>query len=132
VGGAGVRGRRIEQRVGLIDIGPTILDIFGAPTPGSYMGQSLVPLLRGGTQALDRPILAEGRLRRALYAGSLKVIQDDRRKVVEAYDLASDPLELNDLYSTDSGRVEPALATLRAFFAAHEARAPGYETPYKP
>jgi arylsulfatase A-like enzyme len=132
VGGAGVRGRRIEERVGLIDIGPTILDIFGVPTPPGFMGQSLVPLLRGEGRALDRPILAEGRLRRALYAGSLKVIEDSRRKIVEAYDLSRDPLELNELFSTDRARVEPALAALRAFFEVHAVRAPGYSPPYKP
>lgn len=130
--GPGVRPRRIGERVSLIDLGPTILDIFGAPTPTSYEGQSLVPLLAGEDRRLDRPILAEGRLRRAFYWGDLKVIEDDRRKVVEAYDLERDPRELVELFSTERARIEPALAAMRAFFDENRARAPGYRAPYKP
>jgi arylsulfatase A-like enzyme len=167
VRGPGVAARRIEQRVGLIDLGPTILDLFGAETPPASMGQSLVPLLAGGDAPLDRPLLAEGRLRRALYWGDLKVIDDPRRKVVEVFDLAADPGEAHNLFDVgresafaapsdvgresafaapsdvgresafaapsdhERARVDPALAALRAFFAAHRPDLPGYEPIYK-
>jgi arylsulfatase A-like enzyme len=128
----GLRSRRVEQHVGLVDLGPTILDIFGVEAPPSFMGQSLVPLLRGGSAKLDRPILAEGRLRRALYSGKLKVIEDLRRKVIEAYDLDADPGETQNLAPDGDPRVAEAFATLHAFFEAHAARAPGYRPPFKP
>ncbi|MEJ7730682.1 MAG: sulfatase-like hydrolase/transferase [Polyangiaceae bacterium] len=135
VRGPGVRARRIERPVGLIDLGPTVLDIFRRPIPASYLGQSLLPLLAGDDGAeLTRPLLAEGRLRRALITGDRKVIEDLRRTTVEAYDLARDPGELVDLFDRERARFEPDLAMLRAFFGAHgvAARDPGYSAPYKP
>jgi arylsulfatase A-like enzyme len=132
VRGPGVVARRIDQRVGVIDLGPTILDLFGVETPATFMAQSLVPLLAGRDSALDRPLLAEGRLRRALYWGDLKIIDDPRRKVVEAYDLERDPAEARDLFDAEPARVAPALAALRAFFATHRADEPGYVPIYKP
>jgi arylsulfatase A-like enzyme len=130
--GPGIAARTIEEHVSVIDLGPTILDLFGVDTPGDFMGQSLVPLLAGRNEHLARPIGAEGRLRRVLYWGDLKVIDDPRRKVVEVYDLQKDPRELRNLFDTDRERVLPALAALRGFFEAHRLRIDGYETPYKP
>ena len=117
-----------------MDLGPTILDLFGADTPATFNGQSLVPFLTGGTVALTRPLLAEGRLRTAITEpDGFKVIEDPRRKVVEAYDLTADPHETRNLFD-----LEPARASTRrsptfqwAFFAARTRREGGYEPPRK-
>lgn len=130
--GARVAQRRVDEHVGLIDIGPTILDLFGLAVPPAFMGQSLLPFLQGKNPPLGRPLLAEGRLRRALYHGHLKVIEDLRRKVIEAYDLERDPQELNNLMDNPSDQIAIQLQWLRMFYNANEARAPGYGTPYKP
>lgn len=130
--GPGISPRTIDQHVSTIDLGPTILDLFGVDTPAEFMGQSLVPLLAGRNEPLERPILAEGRLRRVLYWKDLKIIEDSRRKVVEAYDLQKDPHELRNLFDTERERVLPALAALRGFFEVHRLRLDGYEPPYKP
>lgn len=132
VSGPGIRARHIDQHVTLVDLGPTILDIFGVDTPAMFMGQSLVPLLAGNEVRLDRPILAEGRLRRVLYWGDLKVIDDPRRKVVEAFDLQHDPRELRNIFDKQRVRVLPVLAALRQFFEVHRLQHEGYEMPYKP
>lgn len=125
--------RVVEERVGLVDLGPTILDLFGLETPATFLGQSLVPLLGGGAPELTRPLVAEGRLRRALtLPDGLKVIEDLRRKVVEVYDLSADPGETQNLFDAAPARADPALAALRAFFVAHTRRGGGYEPPYKP
>jgi arylsulfatase A-like enzyme len=131
-GGWVSRGELVSQPVSLFDLGPTILDVFGLPTPDHHVGQSLVPILAGQPLTLERPILVEGRLRRALYTGDLKVMVDLRRKTVEAYDLAVDPGELHNLYDRDRGRVAPALAALRAYYEARGYTADGYEPIYKP
>ncbi len=132
VRGPNIKPRRIDTRVSLIDIGPTLLDLFGIDTPATFMGETLVPIFRGKTPRFGRLVLAEGRLRRALYIGQLKVIEDTRRKVVEAYDLDSDPKELVNLFDVGDERADQALATLRAFFDVHALRKRGYSPPYKP
>jgi hypothetical protein len=115
-----------------IDVGPTLLDLFGVPTPATFNGQSLVPVLAGGTASLTRPLFAEGRLRRALLLpDGLKVIEDLRRKVVEVYDVSVDPGETRNLFDRDPARSDAALAELRAFFDVHTFREDGYEVPYK-
>jgi len=133
VRGPGVLAQVIEERVGLIDLGPTILDLFGVETPAAFEGQSLVPLLAGRSTTLDRPLVVEGRLRRAMYApNGLKVIEDQRRKTVEVYDLGRDPGETNNLFDQDPARADASLAALRAFFAAHTSKRAGYRPVYKP
>jgi hypothetical protein len=126
--------RRVDEPVSLIDVGPTILDLFGIETPSSFMGQSLVPFFtRGGAPHLTRPLIAEGRLRRSLIMpDGLKVIEDLRRKIVEVYDLSRDPGETTNLFDEETARADVALAALRAFFAVHTRTEGGYEVPFKP
>jgi hypothetical protein len=133
VEGPGVVPRSVSERVSLLDIAPTILELFGVETPGAMVGESLMPILTGGPLGLlERPIIAEGRLRRALFRGSTKVIEDSRRKHVEAYDLATDPHELDNVFDEHPPDSDLAVATLRAFLRIREAAGPGYRTPYKP
>jgi arylsulfatase A-like enzyme len=125
--------RRIDQRVSLVDLGPTILDAFGMETPATFLGQSLAPLLAGADVVLTRPLFAEGRLRRELVsADGLVTIEDERRKVVEVYDLTTDPGETRNLFDAEPARADGALATLRAFFAAHTRTQGGYVPPFTP
>jgi hypothetical protein len=124
--------RAIDTPVTLVDLGPTFLDIFGQPTPPWFVGESLVPLLAGRDVELRRPIVAEGRLRRAMFVGDLKVSIDLRRKTVEAYDLSRDPGELVELSSREPERVGAALAAMQRFFEVHRYAEDGYVPPYKP
>ena len=136
VWGPGIVAAKHQQRVSLIDIGPTVLNLFGQAVPSTFMGRSLLPVARGQQSAVPtRPIIAEGRLRRVLYKDNLKVIEDARRKVVEVYDLRADPKESRNLFGLQTDNAEEvasAVAELRAFFAAHTLRANGYSPPYKP
>jgi len=132
VWGAGVRPQKVDEPVTLVDLNPTICDIFGVPWSEDITGETLVPILRGAKPNLSRPILAEGRLRRALYAGDLKVIADLRRSTVEAYDLSVDPGELDNLFDRERARVAPLLGALDAFFDTRGYKKDGYEPPYKP
>lgn len=132
VWGRGVKSRSIEAPVTLVDIGPTVLDVFGVDTPDWMAGESLVPLLVGRDVDLGRPVLAEGRLRRAMVVGDVKVIVDLRRRTVEAFDIAKDPGELRNLYDEDPARVAPALAALGAYYQGRAFTKDGYQPIYKP
>ncbi len=124
-----LEARHIEQRVSLIDLAPTILDLYHQPTPGTFMGQSLVPLLRGKDTALSRPLVADSaRLKRAMiFEDGKKLIVDSRTGVRELYDLEQDPEELENRYDTDPE--SPIYDQLLSdFFEAHELKKPGYET----
>jgi hypothetical protein len=108
-----------------------LLDVLRVPAPAWLEGQSLVPLLAGGDAPLDRPRFAEGRLRRAIVTrDGVKVIDDLRRKTVEAYDLVADPGETKNLFGVDP-RGDAALRALRTFFAVHTYSRDGYAPPYK-
>ena len=120
--GPGVVPRRIEERVGLVDLAPTILEIFGLPPADGMIGASLVPAMQGRAVASSRPLIAEGRYRRALWRGRHKVIEDQRRKTVELYDLSADPQELVNLADDEPAVLRELLGELHGFFAVHELR----------
>jgi hypothetical protein len=126
----GVTPREVREPVSTMDIGPTILDLFGQPTPGHWMGQSLVPFLRGEDPKLTRPIIAEGRLMQTLVTRErIKAIRDIRLGTHEAYDLNRDPDEKHNIY----GRPEAidAMNRLRRFFDVHTNRENGYSPPWR-
>ena len=98
-------GVRIEQRVGTVDIMPTILDLLGIDAPEGLQGRSLAGLMGvEGKQTEDQdlyyaetlsPRLSHGWGElRALYDGRFKYIHGPRP---ELYDLEADPGELVDL-----------------------------------
>jgi hypothetical protein len=128
----GVKHLVVDDDVSLLDVAPTILDLFGLATPGQMMGQSLTGYLRGESPKLARPILAEGRLQHAMILpDGHKVIYDTRTHVVEIYDLRADPHEEQNLYREGDPASAQRLGVLTAFFDANTLRRPGYEVPYR-
>jgi arylsulfatase A-like enzyme len=93
------KARHIEDRVSLLDMVPTALELLELPAPQGLRGRSLVPLLRGETLPV-RPVFAEG----FAVDSKLQVVIDDHWKLIRdldsgsvaLYDLASDPGERND------------------------------------
>ncbi|MEM6989406.1 MAG: sulfatase [Myxococcota bacterium] len=130
--GRGVKHRELDQLVSFIDLGPTILDIFGVPTPGSYMGQSLVPLMAGEDKELRRPIATEGRKKRMMvFPTGIKIIIDQRADTVEVYDLKADPKELKNLSDTiDLGELNE-YRMMQKFWDVHQLKRGDYEPPYR-
>ncbi|MCB9540131.1 MAG: sulfatase [Myxococcales bacterium] len=132
VHGPGLSPRVIDDRVTLMDLGPTLLDLFQQPTPPHFMGQSLVPLIAGGAANLTRPVVAEGRLKQAMvFPDGYKVIRDQRNGSVELYDLRKDPDELVNLADAEPELLEERLGDLHGFFEVHKIRRPGYTIPYR-
>jgi arylsulfatase A-like enzyme len=123
--------RVVSTRVSLIDIAPTILDLFGRATPGSYKGQSLVPFLRGSTPRLGRPLAFESsrHMRAMIFADGYKLIEDRRKRTLELYDLRRDPGELAPLDARTPAGLE-RIEQLRRFFGVHAFARDGYELPF--
>ena len=100
----GVGGRRITEKVSLVDLAPTLLGALGIPAPASFQGRSLLPLVRG-ERLPAREVFAETERnlkqahRLAVQLGSVKYIllsragRPDQRLAEELYDLAADPAE---------------------------------------
>jgi hypothetical protein len=129
-----VAARRVEAMASIIDLGPTVLDVFEQPTPGDFLGASLLPLVRGGASPPTRPIAAESgrRMQAMIFDDGTKVIEDLRHRSVAVYDLSRDPQELDNLGDGGPELVCRQNALLRAFFDTHTLRRPGYEPPYRP
>lgn len=116
----GVKPRVIDTPVSLMDIGPTIFDVFGAPTPGYWMAESLVPLLLGEAPKPNRVIYMERRASRGLvFPDKLKVTLNDSPLNEEIYDLAKDPEESNDLRDKLGDEGDRRAALVRAYLKAH-------------
>lgn len=114
--------RVIDAPVSTIDLGATILDLFGRPVPAHFMGESLLPLAYGDATAVRHPIAAEASYKaRAFYSTQeIKVIFDRLRKTTEVYDLAADPGEKRNL--ADSPAVAKHIARARRFWKAQVPR----------
>jgi arylsulfatase A-like enzyme/Tfp pilus assembly protein PilF len=102
-------GKRVESRVALADVAPTLLEQAGAPAAKDMQGKSLVPLMTG-TKAIagedktsDRPIYSETDYAhrsfgwselRSWRGGKYLYVQAPKR---ELYDQSSDPDALQNL-----------------------------------
>lgn len=101
VAGRGSVGR-VAERVGTVDIVPTVLDLLGIDTPSEVQGRSLVPLMRGEAGEW-RQYYAENLSPHLSHGwGKLRVLFDQNYKYIhgprpELYDLSTDPAETDNL-----------------------------------
>lgn len=105
VAGPGLAAGRVAGVVGLLDLGPTLLDLAGYAPPDGLDGASFAPALRGevawpadagrafGFQLSDRSNREE---QRAAFDGRLHLVVGKGGKV-ELFDHVADPAELADL-----------------------------------
>jgi len=131
--GPGVVKREIETPVTLLDLPPTVLDLFGVATPGSFMGQTLVPTLVDQPFRFERPIAADaGRRKQALvFPDGLKVILDVASGTVEVYDLRADPGELYNLTDDPNRDLDGHIGATERFFRTHQLKLKDWEPPWR-
>jgi arylsulfatase A-like enzyme len=117
----GVKPREVDDFVSLMDVGPTVLALFGAPTPGYFMGESLVPYLSGGRADTNRLILMEKREERAMvFPDGLKVMR--RGPSQEIYDIRRDPTEADNLWDSLGTKAAERLALMDAYVEVHSGK----------
>jgi len=95
---------RIHQRVNLIDIMPTLLDIFQIPPPSTIQGNSFLPLINGENEDSPRTFFFESMHgQNEMNWAPLLGLIDGRYKYIslpesELYDLEADPAEKENLF----------------------------------
>src|SRR5258708_37397241 len=122
-------GKRIANRVELVDVLPTILEGAGVPVPALVQGQSLLALLPPGATtkmskhapgSIDRPAYAESdyphrtfgwSATRALRTGKYLYIEAPRR---ELYDQSIDPNATHNVSSASTAVAETLAGQLDA------------------
>ena len=120
----GFEPRRVEQRVALFDVFPTLLNLAGVPAPRPVPSRSLVPMMRGGSSDDQRVLFAEllpdGLYpfdQKALYRGNEKLIWWTREGTHQLFDLDADPGERDDLADDRPELADELTYLLRAWLA---------------
>ena len=115
--GPGARhGHIITEQVRVVDIVPTMLDAVGATRPAKIDGESLVPLLQGGTRQTVPQAYAESYYPKLHYGWSeLRAIRADGWKAIDApkpelYNLREDPKELHNRYAANQALADRMIA----------------------
>lgn len=121
----GVAPRRVEQLVGLLDVGPTLLNLARVSLTDDVSGVSLLPFATGErTPDPDRPLFAE-LLPDGLHPYDIKVMRRGSRKLMwwvrdgtyQYFDLSADPGEHHDLSDERRDEANAMLGELRAWVA---------------
>ena len=104
--GAGPSGVRLKGLVDLLDVAPTIADVFGVLGQGGsakeFQGRTLLPVIDGGagkSAVLSRTVW--DRPRYALRDERFKFVYDTRTGEQELFDLAGDPGETRNVAGGD-------------------------------
>ena len=100
----GLSGKVVRERVGLVDIAPTILDLLGYKIPEEMQGKSLKPLIFHPEKSVHKLIYTESYYPRLHFGwNDLKAIYWKNYKYIkttkpELYDLSSDKMEMENIY----------------------------------
>jgi choline-sulfatase len=100
--------RVVRDRVPLLDLAPTALQLMGVAQPASMQGRSLLPLVHGEKAQPGRRIGAVllaypawPKAQQAMWSGKHKAIFRITENRFEVYDVERDPREQKDLAASD-------------------------------
>ncbi len=116
-------GTVVTERTAHLDLVPTMLDYAGMPIPASVKGKSLRPLIETGakaTQPYTVALVGQGEEEAlAVYSDDpLTLLVDFNGKPIEAYDLAKDPGQLENLLPARQADAERIAEGYRTWMAA--------------
>jgi choline-sulfatase len=117
--GPGISPGRVSTAVRLIDVMPTITDLFALPRPEWLDGSTLVPLLKGQVREADREVYAESLYPLRFGWAALRSLRADQYKLIdgprpELYDLTRDPFEQENIIDSRAAVASAMRARLRA------------------
>jgi arylsulfatase len=104
----GAEAGTIDRIVELIDLMPTLLELADAEVPTRVQGRSLLPLI-GGTGKPPYVAMSETTAlggQRAIALGGYRLLFSPENEAAMFFNLAADPLELEDISATEGERVE--------------------------
>jgi hypothetical protein len=116
----GIAPRQITAPVSLLDLGPTILDMFGVGWPSDFMGETIRPVIAGDNPWPNRPIPVQSRLDYGLvFSDGHKAMVNWSRNWEEVYNLNTDPDEKLNRRDRDVAAADQRIGLLREYFNAH-------------
>jgi arylsulfatase A-like enzyme len=133
--GVVVRGG-ISQKVGLVDVMPTLLEMVGESVPRGLDGRSLEPLLLGKGPIPERPAFSElifdpaacpGKRREcrvdrfSVQTERFKLVTSQRPEYERLYDLKADPAEEVDVSADHPAQMRRHREYLEAYLSGREA-----------
>ena len=116
--GPGILPRRVAAVTRLVDLMPTVLELFGARMQ-EVDGESLTPFFSRADVDSNLEVYAESLYPQRFGWSGLRSLRADRYKVIEAprpelYDLHTDPLEERNIFEQKPQVAAPMIERLRA------------------
>jgi arylsulfatase A-like enzyme len=104
------KGRVVAEPVSLSDLAPTLVDLLGLPTSTQFHGESLAPIFDGNSLpdhrvfAYNSSYTASNEEQMAVISGDYKLIEDEKKRTIELYNLRADPRERRNLADDEPER----------------------------
>ncbi len=126
----GVRPRRVQAPVSLIDLAPTLLGLVGGPVPDTMQGTDLRALAVGRVHDIGPAYAGVGE-KRMVVRWPYKLIADLRFNLFEIYDLEHDPHERTNLAASHPKLLDSLRGELYAWLDSLQ-RTPDGQSPGDP